>query len=161
MRVLTGIVFLIGLAIFGFTQRTWEQTDVDVHFSNHYHHGAEDYKENCFKPRAFRGFLKFKVSCSDNLSWVAEAKLTDQQLDEYFAKQIPFIYARSRTWSILEGKDIRDYGISRRDTDPPIYVVKRTQSEYPHCERLIFLTYSYKTGKVYFADPRKLYCMSG
>ena len=107
-----GIVLLIGLVIFAFTQRTWERTDVDVHFSNYYNHGAEDYKENCFKPRVFRGFLKFKVSCSDKLSWVANADLSNQQLDEYFSKQIPFIYARGWDWSIIAGKDLRDYGIS-------------------------------------------------
>ncbi len=158
MRFLIGIVLLIGVAIFAFTQRAWERTDVDIQFSNYYRHGAEEYKENCFKPKVFRGFLKFKVSCSDMFSFVADDDTTEQQIDEYFARHVLTTYERVWDWSIIKAIDLDNYDISRRKSDPPVYILKREQSEYPNCERLIFLTYSYKTGKVYFADPRKLYC---
>lgn len=154
-----GTILLIGLSVFAFTQRTSVPTDVDFHFSNRYHHGAEDYKENCFKPKVFRGLLKFKVSCTNRFSFVAESDLTNDQINQYFERQIPLNFTRA-WWFIENGRDLRDYKIRNGKNDPPIYVLKREQNYYPNCERLIFLTYSYKTGKVYFADPRKLYCTS-
>lgn len=130
---------------------------MDSMFMSLDYHKTIPYKQNCEKPPAFRGAGKFKVSCL-----IYEYEFPPKYLSEFFRFHRLGYYGWHAIGSVEQIGDDLSSDYMKHD----IRILERPQSEYPNCKRQIFMTFSdgFKSNtptigdKIYFADPRKLYC---
>lgn len=142
------VLGIICLTSFGLNNFMVRWTDVDSAFSATMPFSSSLdktslYKTSCAKPNGFKGFYKYRVSC-----------LEYQEEQQDFAAS----FSRLRTFGWETGK------MSIEDTQI-IVTMERPQSEYPNCKRQIYVIIPNDIGpdkgdKIYFADPRHLYCSS-